>query len=224
MFTGIVQGIGTVQKIADKPGLRSFVVEVPSAIARGVKLGASVAVAGVCLTVTRARGKRLAFDAMQETLDRTTLGALRVGDAVNVERSARIGDEIGGHLVSGHVTGTAAVTAVEKPKNNRVMSFGVPADWMPYIFPKGFIALDGASLTVVDIFPNGFTVHLIPETLARTTFGARGIGDRVNLEIDSRTQAIVDTIRRLGARNKKIPRGRTGRIGGRRKEAGAGRT
>ncbi len=200
MFTGIIQGMGTVRTIADKKGLRSFVVAAPSGFTRGLKLGASVSVSGACLTVTRVRGNAVSFDAMQETLQKTTLGTLTVGDRVNLERSATLGDEIGGHLVSGHVSGTGKIVSIKRPPNNCIVRVRVDRALMPYIFSKGFIAIDGASLTIVDVFADGFTVHLIPETLARTTFAARTVGDRVNIEIDARTQAIVETMRRLKKR------------------------
>jgi riboflavin synthase len=141
----------------------------------------------------------VAFDIMEETLCKTTIGQLKPGSRANIERSFQVGTEIGGHLVSGHVTGTAEIVKVENPENNQVVTLQVPHEIMAYIFPKGFVALDGASLTVVgvDKASNTFTVWLIPETLRRTTFGWKREGDLVNLEIDSRTQAIVDTVKEL---------------------------
>jgi riboflavin synthase len=203
MFTGIVQGLGTVVGIVDRPGLRTLAVECPGTYFDGLQTGASVAVDGVCLTVTRVENSKnqepnagATFDVMSETLEKTTVGSLREGSRVNVERSCRVGDEVGGHVVSGHVTGTAEIASVERSENNCVTTFRVPNAWMKYVLPKGFVAIDGCSLTVVDVDRRAgtFTVALIPETLARTTFGFKGIGDRANLEIDSRTQAIVDTV------------------------------
>ena len=166
---------------------------------RGLRRGASVAVDGACLTVTKIDKTRVSFDLMGETLAKTTLGQLKENDRVNSERSASLGDEIGGHLLSGHITGTAEIVAIDHPENNHVVTFGVPPEWMKYIFPKGFIALDGASLTIVDVdkAAGTFTVWLIPETLRMTTFGFKKTGDRVNVEIDSRTQTIVDTVQAL---------------------------
>ncbi len=196
MFTGIVKGLGTVVSGHARPGLASFVVELPAGYADGLRIGASVAIDGVCLTAAGIDGDKVSFDAMQETLERTTVGSLVVGSRVNVERSYRVGDEVGGHVVSGHVTGTAEIVAVDAPENNHVITFRAPKEWMKYILPKGFVALDGCSLTVVDVHRADatFTVWLIPETLKITTFGFKKSGDKANLEIDSKTQAIVDTV------------------------------
>lgn len=196
MFTGIVKGLGTVVSVTDAPGLRTLVVELPAGYADGLSAGASVAVDGCCLTAVGMERDRVSFDVMEETLRKTTAGALAVRSRVNVERSFRVGDEVGGHLVSGHVTGTAEIVAVDERENNHVLTFRVPTEWMKYVLPKGFVALDGCSLTSVDVdrAAGTFTVWLIPETLRITTFGHKKAGDRVNFEIDSRTQAIVDTV------------------------------
>lgn len=199
MFTGIVQGAVSVSSIVDRPGLRSLALDFTHGLREGLEIGASVAIAGVCLTVTAIDGDAVSFDAIEETLRRTTLGRLREGNRVNVERSARAGVEIGGHELSGHVDGTAEILAVDRPPGNHVITFRAPRELTRYIFTKGFIALDGCSLTVVDVDRDAatFTVHLIPETLRVTTFAALGAGDRVNLEIERRTQVIVDTVRDL---------------------------
>ena len=161
-------------------------------------MGASVAINGTCLTVTRQAGNTLFFDAMHETLKLTTLGRLEPGHTVNFERAARIGDEIGGHLLSGHVHATASVVEILRPENNVTLWFEVPSQWVGYIFPKGYIAINGASLTIGEVAGNRFNVHLIPETLRATTFGTIEKGMLVNIEIDSQTQTIVDTLARLG--------------------------
>jgi riboflavin synthase len=142
-------------------------------------------------------GAIVEFDAMQETLCRTTLGVLQVGDGVNAERSARDGAEIGGHPISGHVDDLAEVVSVETPENNHVITFRVQPQWTKYIFPKGYLALNGTSLTVaaVDRDSSTFTVWFIPETLRLTTFGRKVVGDKVNFEIERNTQVIVDTVR-----------------------------
>lgn len=196
MFTGIVNGLGTVVAVADAPGSRALTVELPAGYGAGISVGASVAVDGCCLTAVRIDGDRVSFDVMEETLRKTTVGSLAVGSRANVERSYRAGDEVGGHVVSGHVTGTAEIVSVDRPDNNHAVTFRVPPAWMKYVLPKGFVALDGCSLTVVDVdrAAGTFSVWLIPETLRVTTFGFKTAGDRVNLEIDSRTQAIVDTV------------------------------
>lgn len=195
MFTGIIQGTASVTALEKKPGMISFSTPVPS-INEGATIGSSVAIDGVCLTVTKIEGSTLSFDVMEETLNKTTLASLEIGSQVNVETSATIGQEIGGHLMSGHIFGTAEIIRVEKTENNHTVTFQAPKEWMKYILPKGFIGLDGASLTVVDPNPEEgtFQVWLIPETLRMTSFGWKKEGDRVNVEIDSRTQAIVDTV------------------------------
>lgn len=196
MFTGIVQGKFPIVFLEDKPGLRLFDVLLSDELAIGVKQGASIAVNGVCLTAVRIQKNQIGFDVMEETLSITTLGRLKEGDLVNIERSARMGDEIGGHVMSGHISTMAEIVAMETPENNHVMTFHVDPVWMKYLFSKGFIGLDGASLTVVDAdkVKNTFKVWLIPETLRLTTFGEKNVGDLVNVEIDSGTQTIVETI------------------------------
>ncbi|WP_417566085.1 riboflavin synthase subunit alpha [Marinobacter sp.] len=198
MFTGIVQGIATIEDVTAEPGLSTFAVRFPADRVGGVTIGASVAINGTCLTVTRQEGSALYFDAMQETLRLTTLGDLKAGDTVNFERAARIGDEIGGHLLSGHIHTTAEIVEILRPENNVTLWFEVPDEWTRYIFPKGYIAINGASLTIGEVRGRRFNVHLIPETLRATTFGSAQEGERVNIEIDSQTQTIVDTLARLG--------------------------
>ena len=198
MFTGIVQGIATIDDVIQAPGLNTLIVSFPEGRVQGVETGASVALNGTCLTVTRQEGSQLHFDAMQETLKTTTLGELSAGDGVNFERAARVGDEIGGHLLSGHIHTTAEIVRIVRSENNVTLWFEVPEDWAPYIFPKGYIAINGASLTIGDVEENRFNVHLIPETLRATTFGTATEGDKVNIEVDSQTQAIVDTLARMG--------------------------
>ncbi|HLT14219.1 MAG TPA: riboflavin synthase subunit alpha [Marinobacter sp.] len=198
MFTGIVQGIAKVTDIVAAPGLSTLVIEFPEDKVNGVTIGASVAINGTCLTVTRQEGATLYFDAMQETLRLTTLGSLNAGDTVNFERAARIGDEIGGHLLSGHIHTTARLAEIIRPENNVTLWFEVPEAWVKYVFAKGYIAINGASLTIGEVDGNRFNVHLIPETLRATTFGTIEQGQMVNIEVDSQTQTIVDTLARMG--------------------------
>jgi riboflavin synthase len=201
MFTGIVQGIARVTQLRDLAGLRRLRLELPAGLPDALAVGASVAVDGVCLTVTALAGDAAAdFDVMQQTLALTTLGALAVGSRVNVERAARDGAEVGGHPLSGHVDFSACVAAVRRPENNHVLRLKVPAPWMRYVFAKGYIAINGASLTVAEAQrePGGagwFEVWLIPETLRMTTFGDKGVGDTLNIEIERATQVMVDTVR-----------------------------
>lgn len=196
MYTGIVRGKFPIVRLEDNSGLRSFDIELSQQLVHGLQMGASVSVDGVCLTVARIDGTTVGFDAMEETLRKTTIGSLKHGDVVNIERSARIGDEIGGHAMGGHVSTMAEIIKVDEPENNKAVTFKVEPKWMRYIFSKGFIGLDGASLTVVDADKeNGtFQVWLIPETLRLTKFGEKGVGDFVNMEIDSGTQTIVETV------------------------------
>lgn len=195
MFSGIVQKKSRVIGVETQPGLTRLTLDLGE-LAHGLTRGASVSVSGTCLTATEIEGEAVSFDVMEETLEKTTLGELQADSLVNLERSLRVGDEIGGHRVSGHVTGTATITKIEQPPNNWIVTLEGEPDWMAYILPKGFIALDGCSLTVVDVGPNWFTVHLIPETLKVTTFGDKRIGDNVNLELDPETQAIVESVQR----------------------------
>lgn len=201
MFTGIVQGTARIAALADRPGLRTFTLAFPPGFCEGLAIGASVAVNGVCLTVTALRGGEAAdFDVMQQSLAITTLGRLAEGDPVNVERAARDGAEIGGHPLSGHVDFMATLASVRRPENNHVLRLAVPAPWMRYVFAKGYIAVDGASLTVAEAGrerdgSGWFEAWLIPETLRMTTFGQRREGDALNVEIERQTQVFVDTVR-----------------------------
>ncbi len=198
MFTGITRGTFEVVDLARQPDLLRYAVRLNAALVEGVELGASVSIDGVCQTVVQIDGEVLTFEAIRETLDLTTLGALAVGQKVAVERSARVGDEIGGHDVSGHVLGTGRIEAVDAGGNVCDLRVCVPAVWMKYIFEKGFVAVDGSSLTVGKTDPKGaFDLHLIPETLRLTNLGRRAVGDRVNIELDPRTVAIVDTVERV---------------------------
>ncbi len=197
MFSGIVQGTAEVVAIDQRVDFRTHVIRLPDAALTGLKPGASVAHNGCCLTVTAIDGDRVAFDLMAETLRVTNLGELRVGDRVNYERAARFGDEIGGHAMSGHIIATAAVVAIDRSPDNYRIEFELPQALIRYLFSKGYIGIDGISLTVGKVEGQRFAVNLIPETLARTHIGTRRIGDRVNIEVDPQTQAIVDTVERV---------------------------
>ena len=210
MFTGIVQGIATVARLQDRTGLRSFTLNFPPGFCEGLAIGASVSVDGVCLTVTALRGGDAAdFDVMQQSLALTTLADLREGSRINVERAARDDAEIGGHPLSGHIDFQARVAQIRRPENNCVLRIAVPAPWMRYVFAKGYIAVNGASLTVAEAQRESggagwFEVWLIPETLRMTTFGDKAEGAAINIEIERSTQVFVDTVRdaideRLGA-------------------------
>ncbi|MDX5435463.1 MAG: riboflavin synthase subunit alpha [Halomonas sp.] len=203
MFTGIVQGTAEIVAIKEAEAFRTHVVSLPESLREGLELGASVAHNGVCLTVTAMEGERVSFDLMRETLRVTNLGALREGDRVNIERAARFGDEIGGHAMSGHVMAMAVLVELDEAPNNRRLWFEVPHALGRFLFDKGYIGVDGISLTIgavrhasADHGPR-FCVDLIPETLERTILVDRVPGDRVNIEIDPQTQAIVETVERV---------------------------
>lgn len=203
MFTGIVQGQASLVKSQVLPDVTRYTFEFPNSGVQDVFIGASVSLAGCCLTVTAINGRCLDFDLVAETLKRTTLGALQLGDTVNFERSLRVGSEVGGHFLSGHVDTTATIVDEVNRPETRDLTFKVPPEWFKYIFEKGYVALDGASLTVASTDPNRhrFSVALIPETIRITTFAKKKTGDRINIEIDRTTQAIVDTVERYLARN-----------------------
>ncbi|KAI8106748.1 hypothetical protein M9434_001402 [Picochlorum sp. BPE23] len=213
LFTGIVQGKARVRSVdtknassADALSLRTFEIQFPqeSTDIETVKVGASIALNGTCLTVTSTSldDSVATFDVIEETLKRTNLGSLEENSSVNFERSARVGDEIGGHTVSGHVQTTAMVTKVTTADDGTVrMDFELrDPSWMKYILSKGFVAVDGCSLTVGEVDEKGFCVYLIPETLRVTVLGDRDVGDHVNIEVEAQTQAIVDTVERVVAR------------------------
>ncbi|NYT36014.1 riboflavin synthase subunit alpha [Allopusillimonas soli] len=198
MFTGIIQGIAAIEAIQDQQGLRAFDLVFPPGFCDGLEVGASVSVDGVCLTVTRILSPTSAsFDIMLKSLDLTTLGGYAEGGQVNVERAARDGAEIGGHPLSGHVDFRAPVLDVRVMDNNRVLRLGIPPDFRKYVFSKGYIAVNGASLTVaeVDREEGWFDVWLIPETRRATVFEQKQAGDLLNVEIDRSTQVVVDTVR-----------------------------
>jgi riboflavin synthase len=179
VFTGLVREVGAV--VAFDGG--RLTVEAPET-AHGANLGDSVAIDGVCLTVVACDDSSLSFDAVPETLARTSLGALAQGSQVNLEPALRAGDALGGHYVQGHVDGVGSVRSVEPEGDGTRMTFDAPPDILRYVVEKGSIAVQGTSLTVAAVDERGFEVALIPHTLAATTLGALQPGDRVNLEAD----------------------------------------
>ncbi len=196
MYTGIVQGAFEIAELKKKEGLHTLSLHLPGDLLAGLTLGASVALDGVCLTVVAIENDLVFFDVMRETLNLTTLGELDKGAKVNIERSAKQGAEIGGHPISGHVDGTVKVVSIDEPPNNYFVCYEIPGPFFKYFFRKGFIALNGCSLTIADVdkATSTFQVCYIPETLRNTTHGMKKIGERVNFEIDRQTQVIVDTV------------------------------
>lgn len=197
MFTGIVQGTAKVVHIDKKDRFQTHILVLEGALNEGLEIGASVAHNGCCLTVTKIEGTQISFDLMQATLALTNLGELEEGDSVNIERAAKFGDEIGGHSMSGHISLMAEISEVIDTPNNRTIWFTLPQESMKYVLAKGYIGLDGCSLTIGEVEENRFSVHLIPETLERTLFGRRQAGEKINVEFDPQTQAIVDTVERV---------------------------
>ncbi|VVU50883.1 riboflavin synthase subunit alpha [Burkholderia anthina] len=198
MFTGIVQGIGVIETIKDHGELRTFSIAFPEGFTTDIEIGASVSVDGVCLTVTTIHSPALIdFDVMLPSLRITTLADLTTGARVNVERAAKDGAEIGGHPLSGHVDFMGTIADIASSEHNRMIRIAVPADFKRYVFAKGYIAINGCSLTVSDVNRDEgwFDVWLIPETRRATTFDAKGASDKVNIEIERSTQVVVDTIR-----------------------------
>lgn len=204
MFTGIVQGQAELISVEGDQNLRHFHFQFPDGSLEKVQKGGSIAINGTCLTVTGfdSAENKAQFDAIAETLKLTNLSTLKVGDFVNFERAAKIGDEIGGHLMSGHIHSCVTINKILKSNENCSVYFQLEEACKPYILAKGFVGLNGCSLTVGEVSEDFFNVHLIPETLEITTFGRLKIGDKVNLEIDSQTQAIVDTVERYMALQK----------------------
>jgi riboflavin synthase len=196
MFTGIIEGRARLISAERRTGLFSYLFEFPS-LPESLRPGDSIAINGTCLTITKVDGRRATFDLMVETLHVTTLGQLQPGDEVNFEHAARFGAAIGGHAVSGHIHATAELARRTETANNLCLEFKVPDPFKKYIFNKGYIAVAGASLTVGSVTDLGFTVDLIPETLRLTIFGQLAVGQQVNLEIETQTQTIVDTLERL---------------------------
>ncbi|UTZ21807.1 riboflavin synthase subunit alpha [Vibrio campbellii] len=197
MFTGIVQGTAKVVHIDKKDRFQTHVLVLEGALNEELEIGASVAHNGCCLTVTKIEGTQISFDLMQATLALTNLGELEEGDSVNIERAAKFGDEIGGHSMSGHISLMAEISEVIDTPNNRTIWFTLPQESMKYVLAKGYIGLDGCSLTIGEVEDSRFSVHLIPETLERTLFGRRQAGEKINVEFDPQTQAIVDTVERV---------------------------
>jgi len=183
MFTGLIETLGTIAALhPEPPGVRLSIIA--RVVAEGENIGDSIAINGCCLTVVAVDGETLSFQAGAETLSRTNLGNLRSGSVVNLERSLKFGDRLGGHLVTGHIDGLGALAERRDDGDWSTCWFQAPADLLRQIAAKGSIAIDGVSLTVVETLSDRFSVALIPHTLAATTLGRLAIGDAVNLETD----------------------------------------
>ncbi|MBJ63797.1 MAG: riboflavin synthase [Euryarchaeota archaeon] len=196
MFTGIVAGTGTIAKISGSDVIR-IVIDFNSVSTDNLEKGASVSIDGICLTVVEIDSPKIAFDVIPETLQKTTLGEKSVGSKVNLERALKMGDELGGHLLSGHILGTGKITRRKSGNNHLDLEVKCPVTILKYVQEKGYIAIDGISLTIGEVSSSGFDLHLIPETISLTTIGDKEVGDTVNIEIDSMTQTIVSTVERI---------------------------
>ncbi|MDF1721363.1 MAG: riboflavin synthase [Minwuia sp.] len=182
MFTGIVTDIGRIRAIEPRGDMR-LTIETAFDMAT-VDMGASIACHGICLTVVAKGDGWFAVDVSQETLDRTALGALGEGARINLERSLRVGDELGGHIVTGHIDGVAVIEVLETVGDSRRFVFRAPDKLSRFVAEKGSVSLNGASLTVNSVDGATFGINIIPHTQSRTTFGDARVGDRVNMEID----------------------------------------
>ncbi|MBF0351217.1 MAG: riboflavin synthase subunit alpha [SAR324 cluster bacterium] len=196
MFTGIVQGTRQVSEVKHHSGICRLTIHLED-LSDQIRRGASVSVNGVCLTVVDIRQKHVDFDVIQETLSRTGLGTLQNGDRVNIERACHYGDEVGGHQVTGHIDTVGTIHHIIHTPNNREVFIAMGTQWQKFLIPKGWISIDGISLTVVQVEADRFSVCLIPETLERTTLGFKKEGDSVNLEFDHTTKVIVQTLERI---------------------------
>ena len=196
VFTGIIQEKAKLVKVSRFEDFSQIEIEPSPKFIDGIQIGASVSVDGVCLTVTSIDDNRLTFDIIVETLNVTTLSELESSDLVNLERAARLGDEIGGHLISGHVSGIVTINKIEKTPNNHIIFFEAPDYLIKYIFSKGYVSLNGISLTIGEVnnAKNTFSVYLIPETLRVTTMEEKKVGDKINLEIETQTKNMVDLL------------------------------
>lgn len=201
MFTGIVAGTGTIREMSGEEVIR-IVIDFQSVTTNNLETGASVSIDGTCLTVVQINSPNISFDVIPETLEKTTLGNKSAGSPVNLERALKMGDELGGHLLSGHILGMGEITERVQGKENLDLRISCPNHIMKFVQEKGYIAIDGISLTIGNVDETSFSLHLIPETIALTTIGTKQIGEKVNIEVDSMTQTIVTTVERiLEARN-----------------------
>ncbi|WP_371656898.1 MULTISPECIES: riboflavin synthase [unclassified Streptomyces] len=202
MFTGIVEELGEVTAVEKLGDSSRFRLRGP-VVTEGARHGDSIAVNGVCLTVVETGDGEFTADVMEETLKRSSLGALDVGSRVNLERPMAVGGRLGGHIVQGHVDGTGAIVARTPSENWEIVKVSLPAELSRYVVEKGSITVDGVSLTVVDAGPDYFTISLIPTTLALTTLGLKQPGDPVNLEVDVIAKYVE---RLLGAHGQEDPK------------------
>ncbi|MDB4056288.1 riboflavin synthase subunit alpha [Gammaproteobacteria bacterium] len=197
MFTGIVAGQGYIHKIKNNVDYASITIKAPAGFSKNLKRGASVAVNGVCLTAKKGATDLLEFDVITETLEKTNFKLLSKGNKVNLERSMKAITEIGGHLVSGHIHGIGVIKSINDRGQTKDLRIQPPASLMEYLFYKGYVGLNGCSLTIGKVFKSSFNIHLIPETIKVTNFQKMKKGDLINIEIDQTTINTVETIKKI---------------------------
>uniref|UniRef100_A0A8D8VGQ4 Riboflavin synthase n=1 Tax=Cacopsylla melanoneura TaxID=428564 RepID=A0A8D8VGQ4_9HEMI len=198
MFTGIVQGVGKVISLVEDEDFKTITIQFPRDLLDNLCISYSVAINGCCLSVTKIEDDHISFDIIDETLRLTNLKSLQPGTRINLERSATMSTEVGGHFLSGHIIDVGYMKSVVNEERNCTMQIGInDKALMKYIFYKGYVAIDGISLTIGDVFEDYFEIHLIPETLEKTTIMGHAVGDAVNIEVDSQTQIIVNTVERV---------------------------
>ena len=197
MFSGIVSGLGSIKSIKDKHDILSIEIKAPKNFSKKLQKGASVSVDGVCLTAKNSNSDIIKFDVIEETLSRSTLGNLVKGQKVNLERSITSSSEIGGHLMSGHIHGVANIINISAKESSIDMKISIPEGKGKYILEKGYVGINGCSLTVGKVNKAHFNIHLIPETLKVTNLGTLEKKDKINIELDQNTVTIVDTVERV---------------------------
>ena len=197
MFSGIVQTVGKIESIKDKNHIKTIRIETHGDYLEDIAIGQSVSVDGVCLSLVKKNNEYCEFEAVEETINRTTLGSYKRGTKVNLEKSLKFGDTVGGHFVSGHIHTRGRIVEVELVGESKNILVEIEEQWIKYLTEKGYISVNGASITIGKVSKNTFYVHLIPETLKTTNLDELIYDNYVNLEFDQATIAIVDTTERL---------------------------
>ena len=197
MFSGIVQTVGKIESIKDKNHIKTIRIETHGNYLEDIAIGQSVSIDGVCLSLVKKNNEYCEFEAVEETVNRTTLGSYKQGSKVNLEKSLKFGDTVGGHFVSGHIHTRVRIVEVELVGESKNILIEIKEKWIKYLTEKGYISVNGASITIGKVSKNTFYVHLIPETLKTTNLDELIYDNYVNLEFDQTTIAIVDTTERL---------------------------
>ena len=197
MFSGIVQTVGKIESIKDKNNIKTIRIETHGDYLKDIAIGQSVSVDGVCLSLVKKNNEYCEFEAVEETINRTTLGSYKQGSKVNLEKSLKFGDTVGGHFVSGHIHTRGRIVEVELVGESKNILVEIEEKWIKYLTEKGYISVNGASITIGKVSKNTFYIHLIPETLKTTNLDELIYDNYVNLEFDQATIAIVDTTERL---------------------------